>query len=126
MLLNCSTTPRDSATGIEKASQKGERERPNRSVVKSKLALSVPHRRYSRKTNICLNQHSFNFQFPYFVATTFVVANYNCALNSPIPICGIENMRFKILETQMAFKIITQMALEIIAQITYYSSNNFL
>ncbi len=36
MLLNHSTTPRDSATNIEKASQKGapERERPNRSVVK--------------------------------------------------------------------------------------------
>ncbi len=36
MLLNRSTTPRDSATDIEKRSQKGalERERPNRSVVK--------------------------------------------------------------------------------------------
>ncbi len=37
MFLNRSTTPRDSATDIEKTSQKGvpERERPNRSVVKS-------------------------------------------------------------------------------------------
>ncbi len=36
MLLNRSTTPRDSATDIEKTSRKGapERERPNRSVVK--------------------------------------------------------------------------------------------
>ncbi len=37
MLLNRSTAPRDSATEIEKTSQKGalERERPNRSVVKT-------------------------------------------------------------------------------------------
>ncbi len=36
MLLNHSTAPRDSATDIEKTSQKGalERERPNRTVVK--------------------------------------------------------------------------------------------
>ncbi len=36
MLLNRSTAPRDSATDIEKTSQKGvpERERPNGSVVK--------------------------------------------------------------------------------------------
>ncbi len=37
MLLNRRTTPRDSATEIEKISRKGtpERERPNRSVVKT-------------------------------------------------------------------------------------------
>ncbi len=37
MLLNCSNTPRNSTTNIEKTSRKGgalERERPNRSVVK--------------------------------------------------------------------------------------------
>ncbi len=40
MLLNCSTAPRDSATNIEKTSQKGtlEQERPNRSVVKMGLS----------------------------------------------------------------------------------------
>ncbi len=38
MLLSRSTAPRDSATAIEKTSQKGtlQRERPNRSVVKKK------------------------------------------------------------------------------------------
>ncbi len=37
MLLNCSTTPKDSATDIEKICQKGasEGEQPNRSIVKS-------------------------------------------------------------------------------------------
>ncbi len=41
MLLNCSTTPRDSATDIEKISQKGapQGEQPNRSVV----MISVTH-----------------------------------------------------------------------------------
>ncbi len=42
MLLNHSTTPRDSATNIEKISRKGapEWERPNRSVIKKKKAAS--------------------------------------------------------------------------------------
>ncbi len=40
MLLNRNTVPRDSATDIEKTSRKGtsERERPNRSVVKTVMS----------------------------------------------------------------------------------------
>ncbi len=43
MLLNHSTAPGDSATEIEKTSQKGvpERERPNRRVVKSYVLGAV-------------------------------------------------------------------------------------
>ncbi len=43
MLLNRSTTPRDSTTDIEKTSQKDapERERPNKSVVKIVTAANI-------------------------------------------------------------------------------------
>ncbi len=47
MFLNRSTTPRDSATDIEKTSQKGvlEREQPNRSVVMSLTVIKVIRRK---------------------------------------------------------------------------------
>ncbi len=53
IMLNCTTTPRDSATDIEKKSRKGapEREQPNRSVLKRKLVKPSNNFREIWKTN---------------------------------------------------------------------------
>ncbi len=50
MLLNCSVAPRDSATDIEKISQKGapEGEQPNRSVIKTVIFNYSPS-----KSRVC-------------------------------------------------------------------------